>query len=52
VDAMVQSEAVNAREELAQCEQVIQAGLQSFVDVGRALLTIRDNHLRSISRCL
>jgi len=30
---------------LAECEQVIQAGIASFVEVGNALLTIRDKKL-------
>ncbi len=33
------------REQLEQCEATIRSGLQTFFDVGRALLAIRDQHL-------
>ena len=33
------------RENLAQCEAVVQRGLQTFLDVGQALLSIRDGRL-------
>ncbi len=35
----------NERQQLVECESVIEAGLASFVEVGVALAEVRDEHL-------